>query len=289
MSNSHYFAQYLLNTGVIRPDEAPDFLARSLEAKPSPALLALREGFVSAGQLANLARTADFIDEARRQNILTEAQIKHLGQVIPEDDLRFSQVLLDEGRLSFPRLEKLFADSAAAPDIIRASVRRLAGENLRTEAESYADFVEIFLRSFIRFMDTPAVIDPRPPILGDTDRSYIVSQRLTGDLPMTTGIAVRGRVFLEMARRYSHEDLDEADELAADSLTEFLNVVNGLFAVDMARQDRDVDLEAPRIESNSLPSGGQQLLLRIHAAFGSFLLIAAADEFLPCETGKSPQ
>jgi len=200
---------------------------------------------------------------------------------VPGDSLRFAQVLLDEGRLDCLRMEQLFKDSDVnAGDIIRASVRRLAGNDLKTEAEAYGDFAEIFMRSFIRFMDTPAVIDNREPILGDKDQSHIVSQRLIGDLSMTTGILSADDVFIEMARRYSHEDINEVDELAADSLTEFLNVVNGLFAVDMARQDRDVDLEAPKIRANLLPVGNHQLMLRVHTAFGSFILVIASDEFV---------
>ena len=87
-------------------------------------------------------------------------------------------------------------------------------------------------------------------------------------------------VFVEMARRYSHEDLHSVDEMATDSLGEFLNVVNGLFAVDMARQDLEIDLGMPRVEENVLPTGNRQLLLHVCTAFGSFALVIAADEFV---------
>ncbi len=280
MNNSLYFAQYLLNTGVIKTEEIQELLAKSLEAKPSLALMALREGMVTGQQLASLDVAADFAGQALGKNLLTAEQIETLNQLVPNDSLRFAQVLLDEGRVDCLRLEQLFTDSEASSDIIRASVRQLAGESLKAEAEAYGDFAEIFMRSFIRFMDTPAVIDNREPILGDSNQSHIVSQRLIGDLSMTTGIVTADAMFIEMARRYSHEDITEIDELAADSLTEFLNVVNGLFAVDMARQDRDVDLEAPKIEANLLPVGNHQLLLRVYTAVGSFVLVIAIDEFV---------
>ncbi len=280
MNNSLYFAQYLLNTGVIKTEEIQELLAKSLEAKPSLALMALREGMVTGQQLASLDVAADFAGQALGKNLLTAEQIETLNQLVPNDSLRFAQVLLDEGRVDCLRLEQLFTDSEASSDIIRASVRQLAGESLKAEAEAYGDFAEIFMRSFIRFMDTPAVIDNREPILGDSNQSHIVSQRLIGDLSMTTGIVTADAMFIEMARRYSHEDITEIDELAADSLTEFLNVVNGLFAVDMARQDRDVDLEAPKIEANLLPVGNHQLLLRVYTAVGSFVLVIASDEFV---------
>ncbi|MBQ7515979.1 MAG: hypothetical protein IJS96_06820 [Schwartzia sp.] len=280
MNNSLYFAQYLLNTGLVKTEEIQGLLAKSLEAKPSLALMALREGMVTGQQLASLDVAADFAGQALGKNLLTAEQIETLNQVVPSDSMRFAQVMLDEGRVDFLRLEELFKSGDAVPDIIRASVRQLAGASLKTEAEAYGDFAEIFMRSFIRFMDMPAVIDNREPILGDSNQSHIVSQRLIGDISMTTGIVTSDPMFIEMARRYSHEDIKEIDELAADSLTEFLNVVNGLFAVDMARQDRDVDLEAPKIEANLLPVGNHQLLLRVYTACGSFVLVIASDEFV---------
>ncbi len=280
MNNSPYFAQYLLNNGVIEADELQGLLAKSLDAKPTLALLALREGMITGQQLAEFNVAADFAGQALGKKLLTAGQIEKLNQLVPSDSQRFAQVLLDEGRMDCLRLEQLFKESDSSSDLIRASVRQVAGESLKVESVAYGDFAEIFIRSFIRFMDTPAVIDNREPLLGDQDQSHIVSQRLIGDISMTTGIVTADPMFIEMARRYSHEDITEIDELAADSLTEFLNVVNGLFAVDMARQDRDVDLEAPKIEANRLPVGNHQLLLRIHTAFGSFVLVIASDEFV---------
>ena len=63
--------------------------------------------------------------------------------------------------------------------------------------------------------------------------NHVVSQRMSGDVSMVGGILAEDKVFLELARRYSHEKLDSVDLLAIDCVGEFLNVMTGLFAVEL--------------------------------------------------------
>ena len=77
----------------------------------------------------------------------------------------------------------------------------------------------------------------------------------------------------------NREEIDDADEMAEDSISEFLNVVNGLFVVDLGKRDLDLDLETPRVRKNKHPMGSRQLQLCVDTGFGSFELVMAADEF----------
>ena len=96
---------------------------------------------------------------------------------------------------------------------------------LDAEADRYSSFAELFVHSFKRFMDTPVVVNSKEVLVEAASLSHMVSQKLVGGVTMVTGIQAENGVFLEMARRYSHEDIKEVDALAVDCLCEFLNVV----------------------------------------------------------------
>jgi len=136
------------------------------------------------------------------------------------------------------------------------------------------------MHSLVRFMDTSAVINPAAIPFSGEKPTVVISQRLTGDMIMTTGILAEEDVFLEMARRYSQEDIVKIDELAIDSVAEFLNVANGLYVVDLAHRQLEVDLEPQRMARNITPAGNQQMIIRVDTGFGPFDLIIATDEFL---------
>ena len=282
--NSLYFAQYLVNEDVLDPQEAKDILKAAEETVPGLAVVALAEGAVPASRLAELApfEKEAFPKLAMAEGVLFASQLEKLQAVHASDGLRLAQALLDSEKMDFVELGKhMAACGAKEGSPIKEAVRRLASDNeeLAAELESYAEFTELFMRSFMRFMDTPAIINYCEPDYEGMFASHIVSQRLSGQISFVSGIYASDKIFVEIAKRYSREEIDDADEMAEDSISEFLNVVNGLFVVDLGKRDLDLDLEAPRIGQNKHPQGSKQLQLCIDTGFGSFTLVMAADEF----------
>ncbi|MGP1471403.1 MAG: hypothetical protein ACTTJE_07390 [Schwartzia sp. (in: firmicutes)] len=276
-----YFAQYLVNTGEITPDELPSLLSRSVEMEPQIAVLAMQDGLLTGKEAAEIAASKrPFAEAAQERNLLTAEQVAALQKSVPDESARLAEALFRQGRHDYERLGELLAAGRSAADPLRDAIARRAEGLLPEEVERYSDFVTIFLRSLIRFMDTPAVISSDAPPLSDGGHNYAVSQRLMGDVVLVTGLLATESMFVEMARRYSHEEISTVDEMAADSLSEFLNVVNGLFIVDMARQNLEIDLGMPRMEENVRPTGNRQLALQVFTSFGVFTLVIAADEFV---------
>ncbi len=279
--NSFYFAQYLLNEGKVSVDELRELIPKSVDAEVSEKLIALWQGKVTAEDIASVGNGNDseFSRVAVDKELMTAEEAFALKKTVPDESERFAQVLIDSGKMDIlglaPLIEK-YHSLEESP--VKTVVQKLADDSIGFELPSYIDFVEIFLRSFMRFMETPAAVSCEKPIFGDVSGTHVVTQKLTGDISMVTGLFVSEELFIEMAKHYSHEDITEMDELAVDSLQEFMNVINGLFAVDMAKQQRDIDLETPRIVSNTLPAGNNTLSLEIISGLGSFVLMTATDE-----------
>ena len=131
-------------------------------------------------------------------------------------------------------------------------------------------------------MKIACVVVPQAESFAEGVPCRLVSQAITGGVSLVAGLEAPDAVFLALARRYSHEDFSELDDLAVDSLAEFLNVLDGFFAVRLGERDLELDLEIPRTAHalNEKASPSKFLRLHLESPVGAFGLLLATDEFL---------
>ena len=67
---------------------------------------------------------------------------------------------------------------------------------------------------------------------------------------------------------------------AVDALEEFLDVVNGLYIVELANRKIEPDLDFPLANEDVIPRDSHQLLLRVYTEAGDFILVLSTDAFL---------
>ena len=216
------------------------------------------------------------------EGVLSQAQAEELLPKMREMDL--AACLLDAGVADSAGLDALsgrYRQCGLHP--VRQAVRRLSGERTDLEETYYEEFMELFMEELMDFLKTPAVISLEPvekSAFSKMGKTHAASQRLTGDLSIVTGIIGRDSYFLELAKRYAQEEMDDIDDLAVDSIEEFLNVLNGGYMVRLAKRELETDLETPRWGRNVVPHGSRQLAMRICVDFGSFYAVLATDEFI---------
>ena len=275
--NSNYLAQHLMNEGRLDKSQIRDLL-RDIRGKDVQLpLRALKMNMISGDKLMSL--DTDYFES--EETWLTEDQLRMLKTQLPGETMRFAQALIDEKVMNFSQLEELlnkYDDDTLRP--VETAVRRACGDDLPLEASLYADYMRLFTDSLIDFLHTPVIIDPVPYILPeDIGLVYEVSQRIGGDISLVGGMLAREEEFIRVAARYSGEDLTDINELTIDSMEEFFNVINGLFCIQLAGQNKETELDLPRHGKNIRPRGSQQLLLHILADFGTFIAVLSADEF----------
>ena len=285
MSNDLLFPQFLLNRGVLDAAEVRRFLARTLESEVDVPVQALFHGVATAADLTSLGALsgAAFRESAEKEGILTSSQLYNLGEAIAGEGCLFAQALLDAGRLDYGEVESLFRDFMRAGEHPAAeAIERAADDALAEELPLYTEYVGVAMLAFKRFMKMACVIVPQAAPFPSYVSRCIVSQAVTGGASLVAGIEAPDDVFLELARRYSHEDFRHLDDFAVDSLAEFLNVLDGFFAVRLGARELELDLETPRTARalNEKASPSKFLRLHIESPVGAFALLLAADEFL---------
>ena len=280
---NRYFSQYLLNTGVLNAGNVSTILPKSAHAVPQLHVLAIQQHLLSESQIDELSAAADGAKALEEKKMLSEAQLKSLQNGIAgRGAARIAQTLLDEKIADLKTLDRCFREydnDDVRP--IKDAVSKIIDkhEDMNPVGDMYSEYTEMFVGALQRFMNTDAVVLAEVDEL-DTEGTRLVSQSMGGQLSLAVALLAKDPVFLDMANRYSGESLTEIDELAEDSLAEFINVLNGLYIVNLSGQDFDMDLDMPRSGQNVSPVASSMIAMRVVTDFGAFIVYLAEDEFI---------
>lgn len=285
MRSSQDFAQYLINSQEITGPEARQCLQASVGKEVG---LPLRALYFQAIKVDDLNPLMNLPPEAFRKavtdrGILSESTAKNLEYAIPKAGLPFAQAMLDLHLADLEKLERLFRvyQMSKSEPIPEAVAHLLAGREMEREAALYADYVTVFFDALYRFLGGAGVIRlDYTTCLPEEKPRQIVAQRISGGIALVVGIEALEKEFLALARRYSREELPEMDELALDSMEEFLNVVDGLFAVKLGKRELEVDLALPVSATEMHRHPSNLLRLFIDTPWGGFDLLLATDAFI---------
>lgn len=199
------------------------------------------------------------------------------GRYTPEE----MRTILVNAELDESSAARLLADEAMDISPVRTAVLKAMGDAYDDihDCRYYVNYMELFMASLKNLLHTEAVVESVPCDMEEAEPCYATSQRLNGDISIAAGMIASETVYLKLAERYSEEELPEMDEMARDSIEEFINVLNGMFSVELGEKKIDTDLELPRFGENVTPHGSHQLRLRVHSSVGSFQVVMATDEF----------
>lgn len=289
---NQYFGQYLLNQKKITADQLVEVMDYERSARVKLGVLAINAGFMTAEQVENvhqLQRVKDqrFGELAVGQGYLTYAQLEDLLENQHSRHLGLSQVLVDKGYLTLTQLEETLAKYKAdnqiskeqaeivMEDTDQASKMILDFSADGAQGEIYQDYIGLLQRNIVRFLDATPLLGKNQPV-GEQNSQWLIYQSIAGEVSLFTGLAMDDATLLAIARHYSGETLTEIDELAKDSVAEFLNMVNGIFCVNASNRGMELDLQLQKIVHNQMPKikGGYDIPITL--SFGKINVLLAA-------------
>lgn len=291
---SKYFGSYLLNQGILSPEALKEAIDRSESTHVKLGVLAINAGLLNAAQveeIQGLQRSMDkkFGEIAELKGYLNRDQVQRLLQTQKSGYVQLSQAIIDSGFLSLDELERalkgyreesgLSADQFQAlqeGDIDQVVHAFLDFSQVR-HAEIYYSFVSLFIKNVIRFIDEIPAIDGWFPgsILFCP---LLAAQEMEGSLRLTAGLAMEEPVFKNLADRFAGMETGEAaSELCQASVTEFLNLHNGLFIVNMDDQGIKLDLKPPTIARSVRVEQEQAVVIPCTLKMGQINLIISRE------------
>lgn len=285
---TQYFGQYLLNRGLIKPEQLTDALEYQRSVHVKLGVLAVNAGLLTAGQVESVHNMQKKVDKrfgelAIEMGYITEEQIKSLLDTQKQGHLMLGQALLDRNYFTMDQLKAALDDykkesgmSNRQFNVLRQDdiqeieqVFRNFGEDL--SSRTYGDYVTLAIRNTIRFIDdNPNIEINRTPDIYASD--WYVYQEITGKITLTTGIACETDVFIKLAEKFAGEKITEVDELAQSSVGEFLNLHNGIFLVNMSNNGVELEMEPQSVSGGYRMEGAAKgYIVSFHMAWANLI------------------
>lgn len=290
---NQYFGQYLLSKNKITADQLVEVMDYERSVRVKLGLLAINAGFMTAEQVERiheLQRVKDqrFGEIAVAQGYLTYAQLEDLLENQHCRHLGLSQVLADKGYLTLTELEEVLAAYKADNQLPNEQEQRVSAMDLEqvsrgfldfsaagAQGEVYQEYIALLQRNMVRFLDETPLLSPGGSTITST-HPWLIHQNISGEIGLFTGLAMDDNALLAIARHYSGEVLTEIDDLAKDSVAEFLNMVNGIFCVNASNKGMELDLQLQKIAYKQVPALKNAYQIPITLSFGKIDVLLAA-------------
>jgi CheY-specific phosphatase CheX len=262
---SQYFGHYLLNKGLIRPEQLADALEYQRSVHLKLGVIAINAGFMTPAQVEqihNLQKKVDkrFGELAIGEGYINEDQLNTMLNTQKQGHLMLGQALIDRNYFTMEQLQSAL-DSYKQESgmsnrqfnvIVNNDTQEIEniflgfGENQMSK--TYGDYTTLLIKNIIRFVDDNPTVEINK-LKNDVKAEWYARQEILGRLNFKTGIACDADAFVKLAAKFSGEDVTEPDELAQACVGEFLNMHNGIFLVNMSNNGVELELRPQEVLS----------------------------------------
>jgi hypothetical protein len=282
---SQYFGHYLLNHELITREQLADVLEYQKSVHVKFGVIAVDEGFMTPSQVEEVHEKQKQVDKrfgeiAIELGYLSDDQVEALISKQKQKHLFLAQALVDRGYMTIEQfsqaLNQYKKENSLSDDqfeeLKSGSIDALVENILVDDQKSiYGKYVTLFAKNLIRFIDDQVHLEVSDVEEGQQDK-WLVHQEIVGESPLFTAMTANEEVFLHIASKHAEEELTEVDELAKASVSEFLNLTNGIYLVNMSNWGVELNMKPQAINENAKVSS-ELTCIKVHTSFGSFQLL----------------
>ncbi|MDQ0153704.1 hypothetical protein [Robertmurraya andreesenii] len=301
---SQFFGHYLLNQGLLSREQLTDALEFQQSVHVKFGVIAVDEGFLTPEQVEKVHEMQKQIDKrfgeiAVELGYLTDDQVEAMLSVQKQNHLLLAQALVDRGYMSIEEFSNALnhykRDFSLSDDKfeaikrgdIDALVTNILDHKESNTIEKYGNYLTLFAKNMIRFIDDQVYLEVCDH--KQNEGNWLVHQDIVGEAPLFTAISAQEDVFLYIASAYAEEELTEVDELAKASVSEFLNLHNGIYLVNMSNEGIELNMN-PQEVVESAKVNGEGLLVTVHTSKGKFdLFLSTQPSTVLIEKGEDSQ
>jgi hypothetical protein len=242
---SQFFGNYLLQQKLISTDALRGVLALQDSVRVKLGVLAIDAGYMTAEQVNKVHRLQSWVDKrfgeiAIEEGFLDEDKLSNLLGQQNSRHLLISQALIDKNILTFEEVERALAQYKKDSGFSDAEFEALKKNDIDSVAAAfvkmpelgdddvYASYFALFVRNLVRFIDTDVFLE-RAERVREEPFECLIHQEMDGRFKLFTGFAGPEDAMCCFAGRFAGMSLSCMDEVACDSLAEFINIQNGLF------------------------------------------------------------
>lgn len=284
------FGNYLLSKNLLTVDQLKIVLNKSRATRTKLGVLAINEGYMNAQQVTEIHEKQRQVDKkfgelAIEHGYLTEDQFMKLNESQNIELNTLGQAVIDHEYMTLLEYENEIKNYLDEFQITEQSFKNLQKGCIEEEVnlvctfddypqhDLYRIYISLFSNILGRFIEKDFYLEFSSEIK-EYNFQNLVSQNIHGEYPLHLAISASDDVFIKFASIFSEEEIMENDEFTKATVSEFLNLANGLFIMNLSNLGIDLDL-LPQAEHNkgSLSQLNDCHLLPIELTFGRIDLI----------------
>lgn len=287
---SQYFGHFLLNNGLLTSAQLQSALELQKTTHVKFGVIAVDEGLLTPSQVEVIhekqkQQDKRFGEIAIELGFLSNEQVEQMLSAQKKNHLLLAQAVVDQNYMTMEAFSNALSEYKKLHSLSDEKFEAIKSGNIEAMVENllllgdedkqiYTDYLSLFVKNMIRFIDDQVYVEVSSndaPLQVD----WLVSQQINGEAPLHTAMAIEENVFLKIASVYAEEELTEVDELAQASVSEFLNLHNGIYLVNMSNKGIELDMAPQNVENSasvSVPIDAG-LNMVVHTSLGNFNLI----------------
>ncbi len=265
---TQFFGNYLLNKQLVSPEHLCEAMQQLSTTRLKLGVLAINAGLLTAEQVDIVHDEQQRVDK-RIGDIMVDMgfadseQIEELFKTQPKGHLLLGQALVDNGYMTTAQFERALNSykaenslsdtdlSNSNEEAIRKMIKRFYNFNDTDSSRYMTSYLTLLFKNIIRFIgDDFTPLEPDMSAIKSVIENCVI-QRIKGGLSAITLISADNNAEIEFASRFAKEQLSDNDEYTQACISEFLNLHNGLFAVNLSNDEGiELLLEPQEIYNN---------------------------------------
>lgn len=257
-----YFGDYLLKKKKISHSLLEDVMEQQHTSRAKLGLIAVAEKLLTskqADELNELQKLKDsrFGDIAIEKGYLKKEDVEYLLNLQGNPYIRFVQALTENNVMTMDQIEttleefkKDYGLSDAELDALKSGdIDRIIPVFVDTGIPFAGECIALAIRNIVRFVNNNIMLK-ESYIAKEYTFTSIAYQQLVGSHELFVAFAGEDEALLNIASPFAREEFESMDEDAFDSICEFINCSNGLYASKLSREDIHIDMTPPRFDQN---------------------------------------
>lgn len=291
-----YYGNYLLKRKLLTTDQLKEILDLEDSAHVKLGILAIDAGYMKAEDVKKVNAMQMKVDKrfgelAVQEGYFTSQQLDELLARQNKSHLSISQVLVDKGYFSIEQIETIFEEfkrdsglSAIEMEaLINNDVDNLVSAFFNTDeketGETYKKYASLFVKGIIRFINSNIKLEKAEQV-NRYDYNCVTYQMISGKYNILAGFSSEKCNMLKFANKFGDVAQTELDDIAIDSLKEFINCQNGLFISEMSENNIELNLSTPDFkEGGAITTDKYLIRIPFTLAYGNFDLLIAEEPF----------
>ena len=251
------FGNYLVEKGKLTLEQLNILLPVKKEFKAGLEIIAVVTKAMTPTAVQELINSIDkeiehFGETAVNQGMITDDKLDELLTYQSNDFMKFAQLLVDHGYVLYDTINHEMDEFQQKRDLSDVQLSALIHDDLDQcinifvplKSPQHKELAKTLVQTMRRLIDKDVYLE-KAYTAHSVQLDKYACQMIVGDMHLKFYISASNDGLLAIANHFTGDTYATVTEDALDSVGEFINCVNGLFATNMSYDNISVDMNSP--------------------------------------------